>query len=119
MSKLGLRATLYQEQDDGTERPIAFALRALSNLEWKYHLGKLKFLALKWAIIEKFQEYLYRGCPFEVQTNNNLLMYLLTTVKLDATGHCWVGHLVNYNFSLKYIKGNTNVVADALSKVEV
>ncbi len=33
--------------------------------------------------------------------------------------HHWVGHLANYNFSLKYIKGNTNVVADALSRVEV
>ena len=118
-SKLGLRAALYQEQDDGTERPIAFKSRALSDLEQKYHLGKLEFLALKWAIMEKFQEYLYGGHPFEVWTNNNALMYLLTTAKLDTTGHCWVGHLVNYNFSLKYIKGNTNVVADALSRVEV
>ena len=30
-----------------------------------------------------------------------------------------MGHLANYNFSLKYIKGSTNVVADALSRVEV
>ncbi len=69
--------------------------------------------------MEKFQEYLYGGCPFEVWTDNNLLTYLLTTAKLDTTGHCWVGHLVNYNFSLKYINCNTNVVADALSRVEV
>ena len=118
-SKLGLGAALYQEQDDGKEQPIAFALRALSNSEQKYHPGKLKFLTLKWAITEKFQENLYWENPFEVQTDNNLLTYLLTTAKLDATGHHWVGHLVNYNFSLKYIKGNTNVVADALSRVEV
>ena len=118
-SELGLGVALYQEQDDGMEQPIAFALRALSNSEWKYHPGKLEFLTLKWAIIEKFQEYLYGGCPFKVQTDNNPLMYLLTTAKLDATGHHWVGHLVNYNFSLKYIKGNMNVVADALSRVEV
>ena len=101
VSKLGLRAALCQEQDDGTERAIAFALRALS--EQKYHPGKLEFLTLKWAIIEKFQEYLYGGCPFEVWTDNNPLTYLLTTVKLDAMGHHWVGHLANYNFSLKYI----------------
>ena len=118
-SELGLRVALYQQQDSGMEQPIAFTSRALSDLEQKYHLGKLKFLALKWAITEKFQEYLYGGCPFKVQTDNNPLMYLLTTVKLDATGHCWVGHLANYNFSLKYIKGNMNVVADTLSRVEV
>ncbi len=119
VSELGLGAALYQEQDHGTEQPITFASRALSDLEWKYHPGKLKFLTLKWAITEKFQEYLYGGCPFEVWTDNNPLTYLLTTAKLDATGHCWVGHLANYNLSLKYIKGNTNVVTDALSRVEV
>ena len=31
MSELGLRAALYQEQDDRTERPIAFTSRALSD----------------------------------------------------------------------------------------
>ncbi len=60
-SELGLGVALYQEQDDRMERPIAFTSRALSDSEQKYYPGQLEFLALKWAITEKFQEYLYGG----------------------------------------------------------
>ena len=51
-SELGLGAVLYQEQDDGTNRIIAYASRTLSKSEKKYYLHKLEFLALKWAITE-------------------------------------------------------------------
>ena len=42
-------------------------------------------LALKWSVTERFHECLYGG-NFEVYTDNNSLMYKLTTAKLDATG---------------------------------
>ena len=43
-------------------------------------------MALKWAITEQFREYLqYR--PFTVLTDNNPLIYVLTTPNLDALGH--------------------------------
>ena len=51
-SELGLGAVLYQDQDDGTTRVIAFASHSLSNSEQRYHSSKLEFLALKWAIHE-------------------------------------------------------------------
>jgi hypothetical protein len=115
----GLGAVLYQnEKGTKNKRPVAFASRALNSAESKYHPGKLEFLALKWAVTEKFHEYLYGAPEFEVQTDNNPLTYLLTTAKLDATGHRWVGALALYNFTLRYIKGSTNVVADALSRIE-
>ena len=51
-SELGLGAVLYQDQDDGTTRVIAFASHSLSNSEQRYHSSKLEFLALKWDIHE-------------------------------------------------------------------
>ena len=36
---------------------------------------------------------------------------------LDATGHWWVGALVQFNFELKYQKGHDNTVVDVLSWV--
>ena len=52
-SKGGLGAVLYQNPD-GVMREIAYASRALSPAEKKYHLhaGKLEFLALKWAVTD-------------------------------------------------------------------
>ena len=44
-------------------------------------------------------------------------MYILTTSKLDATGHRWVAALAAYNFTLNYRPGKTNIDADALSRI--
>ena len=62
---------------------------------------KLEFLALKWAVTDKFHEYLY-GSEFQVYIDNNPLTYVLTTAKLDATGHRWVAALSDYTFSIIY-----------------
>lgn len=54
----GLGAALYQEQE-GKLRVIAYASRGLSSCERKYPTHKLDFLALKWAVTEKFFDYLW------------------------------------------------------------
>ena len=84
-SGLGLGALLYQTYEDGKDRVIAYASRVLSHTEVKYPAHNLKFLALKWAVTNRFHEYLYVG-KFKVYTDNNPLTYILTTAKLDATG---------------------------------
>ena len=85
--------------------------------ESNYPAHKLEFLALKWAICEKFHEYLYGNTPFEVYTDNNPLTYVLTTAKLDTCGQRWVAKLANYNFTIQYRSGQSNVEADALSRI--
>ena len=112
----GLGAVLYQTREDGTEAVIAYASRSLNKAESHYPAHKLEFLALKWAVAEKFHEYLY-GSTFDVHTDNNPLTYILTTAKLDAASHCWVASLANYNFRLHYRSGKANIDADALSRV--
>ena len=79
-----LGAVLYQKQDDGTDCIIAYTSQTLSKSEKNYDAHKLEFLALKWSVTERFHEYLYGG-HFEVSTDNNLLTYMLTTARLDAT----------------------------------
>ena len=74
------------------------------------------FLALKWAITDKFHDYLY-GANFEVVTDNNPLTYVLTSAKLYASGHRWVAALANYNFSISYRSGKLNMDADGLSRL--
>ena len=112
----GLGAVLYQKQE-GKLRVIAYASRSVTNTESNYPTHKLEFLALKWAICEKFHEYLYGSTPFEVYTDNNPLTYVLTTAKLDACGQRWVAKLANYNFTIQYRSGQSNVEADALSRI--
>ena len=95
---------------------IAYASRSLSKTEKNYSAHKLEFFALKWVVTEKFHEYLYGG-NFEVYTDNNPLIYVLTTAKLDATGQRWIANLANYNFKIHYRSGKSNIDADALSQI--
>ena len=99
----GLGAILYQEHD-GIEHVIAYDSRGLRASECNYPAHKLEFLALEWAICDKFHNYLY-GSKFTVRTDNNPLTYVLTTAKLDATGHRWLAALSSYDFSLIYRSG--------------
>ena len=114
-SELGLGAVLAQIQED-KEPAIAFVSRSLSKAEKRYDAHKLEFLALKWAITDRFHEYLYGG-SFEVFTDNNPLMYVLTMAKLDATGQRWIAALALYNFKIFYRSWKLNVNADALSRI--
>ena len=59
-SNLGLGAMLSQKQD-GEERVIAFASHRLCPPEQNmssYSSLKLEFLAMEWAVTEKFRDYL-------------------------------------------------------------
>ena len=60
---------------------------------------------------------IYRG-TFDVYTDNNLLTYILTSAKLDATSQRWVASLANYDFQLFYKTGKSNVEADTLSRIK-
>ncbi|CAL9690550.1 unnamed protein product [Knipowitschia caucasica] len=117
-SQEGLGAVLYQHQA-GKLRVIAYGSRTLTPPEKNYHMhsGKLEFLALKWAICERFRDYLFYAPHFVVYTDNNPLTYVLTTAKLNATGYRWVGELADFNFTIRYRPGKRNADADGLSRL--
>ena len=115
-SKDGLGAVLSQKQSDGRYHPVTCASRSLKGSEEKYHSLKLEFLALKWAVMDQFCEYLQYQ-PFHIKTDNNPLTYVMSLPNLEATGHRWVAALANFNMSLEYQKGSDNKVADCLSRV--
>ncbi|XP_036947992.1 uncharacterized protein LOC119016325 [Acanthopagrus latus] len=110
----GLGAVLNQEYPEGL-RPVAFASRKLKDSEHNYPVHQLEFLALKWAVVDKFHDYLY-GAKFIVRTDNNPLTYVLTSAKLSAVGHRWLAALATYDFTIQYRPGRQNIDADLLSR---
>uniref|UniRef100_A0A8C1WKU1 Gypsy retrotransposon integrase-like protein 1 n=1 Tax=Cyprinus carpio TaxID=7962 RepID=A0A8C1WKU1_CYPCA len=116
-SNLGLGAVLAQRQE-GAERVIAYASRSLHPAERNdanYSSFKLELLALKWALSEKFKDYLW-GAKVQVITDNNPLVHL-QTAKLGAVEQRWVAQLANYDYQLQYRPGREHVNADVLSRL--
>ena len=114
-SRTGLGAVLEQQHESGW-RPVAFASRRTTGAERNYATHKLEFLALRWAICDKFKDYL-SGTEFEVFTDNNPLTHVWANAKLDATAQRWVASLESFNFKVFYRPGKNNVVADSLSRL--
>ena len=112
----GLGCILYQKQN-GAIRTIAYGSRSLLPAEKKYHSTKLEYLALKWAITEKFSDYLGYANHFTAYTDNNPLLYIMETSKMNANGQRWVSALSEFNFTIKYRSGIENKDADCLSRM--
>ncbi|XP_052392086.1 uncharacterized protein LOC127939541 [Carassius gibelio] len=113
----GLGAVLSQRQG-GVERVIAYASRGLRGSEKNdrnYSAFKLELLALKWAVTEKFKEYLIYS-KFSVITDHNPLRYL-ATANLGAVEQRWIAQLSEFDFEVYYKPGRQNTNADVLSRI--
>ena len=114
----GLGAVLMQEQE-GKKRVIAYASRTLRPPERNYanySSAKLELLAVKWAVTEKFKDYLL-GSKFQIITDNNPLSHIQSSGKLGAVEQRWAAQLAQFNFSIIYRPGRMNKAADALSRI--
>ena len=112
----GLGAILSQQQKDWSICVIAYARQSLCPSErsmCNYSSAKLELLALKWAVTEKFQDYLL-GSWFQVYMDNNPLAYVLES-KLGALQIQWLSELALFDFAIKYQTGCSNRAVDALS----
>ena len=78
-----------------------------------YILAKLELLALKWAMTEKFQDYLL-GSKFTRHTDNNPSAYV-RECKLGVVQIRWLSKLALHDSDIKYRTGKWNKAVGALS----
>ena len=112
----GLGAVLSQRGDDNEVRVVAYASRSLHPSERSmrdYSSAKIELMALKWAVCEKFKDYLL-GSKFTVYTDNNPIVHIQKS-KLGAAQIRWLSELALYDFNIRYRTGHSNHVVDALS----
>lgn len=113
-SDAGVGAVLLQKDAEGKLRPIFFASRKLTPGERKWSVREKEALAIVFGV-STFRHHIL-GTKFEVRSDHQSLQWLM-----DAkTGRIarWALLLSEYEpFEVKYRSGQTNKVADALSRM--
>jgi len=114
-SDFAIGAVLSQITPHG-EQPIAFESRSLNPAEKNYPTQDKEMLAIIHAL-KKWRPYVF-GRPVDVYTDHNSLKYFLSQTNPLPRQARYVEYLQTFGKDLNicYIKGKSNVVADALSR---
>ena len=110
----GLGAVLLQDR-----HPVYFVSKSLTTAQQNYVAIELDTLAVSWAV-QKFHHHLY-GRPFLLQTDQKPLQAILSKLLVEATPHiqCLLLLTIPYDMTVKYIKGETNLITNCLSRAPV
>ena len=96
-----------------------FPSKSLTTAQQNYVAIELEALAVSWAV-QKFYHYLY-GTSFMLQTDQKPLQAILSKSLVVATPlmQRLILPTVPYDMTVEYIKGETNFIADCLSRASV
>jgi len=115
-SNVGISAILSQGPV-GSDKPIAFASRTLSNTERRYSTIEKELLAIVFGT-KYFRPYLY-GQKFAIYTDHRPLIWLDGLKEPNAKLMRWKIKLQEFDYKIIHKKGKANTNADALSRIEL
>ena len=114
-SDFAVGAILTQLDEEGRERPIEYASRALSPREQKYPVHEREALALVFGMTQ-FRHYLH-GLKFKAITDNAAVQFLIQNADPKGRVARWVLMTQEFTFDVIHKPGASNLHADALSRL--
>ncbi|MCG8032791.1 MAG: retroviral-like aspartic protease family protein, partial [Candidatus Thiodiazotropha taylori] len=114
-SDIGIGGVLHQIQQ-GKEKVIAYASRALNRAESNYCITEKELLAVRF-FIEYFRQYLL-GRRFVVRSDHQSLVWLFRLKEPRGKIARWIEILSQYDFSIQYRPGKNQSNCDSLSRCQ-
>ena len=113
-SDFGVGAVLSQVDDDGREKVVAYASKALSARQKKFSATEKEAYAIVFGT-QQFRVYLL-GLHFQIVTDHNALRWLHS---MEPKGRLarWILDLQEFNFTVVHRAGRLHTNADALSRL--
>ncbi|KAI5734849.1 hypothetical protein M8J77_011199 [Diaphorina citri] len=119
-SAYGISAVLLQHDENGNEKPVAFASRRLNKAEENYSQVDKEALSIIFGV-KKFDQHLW-GQKFKIRSDCKALVSIFGSKhgfpQMAASRlQRYAVFLSGYNFAIEYITSEKNVLADALSRL--
>jgi hypothetical protein len=114
-SGTALGAVLYQEDTDGSLKPLIFISKTFSKSERNYTTTEQECLAVIYAV-NKCRHYIH-GRHFVIRTDHQALRWLLSLKEARGRLARWALRLSEYDFDIVHKPGQYHVVPDALSRL--
>ena len=107
-------ACLMQDHGEGLQ-PVSYISSKMNGAETRYAPHEQELLALVNAC-KAWRHYLHNGKTFTILSDHQSLRFFPTQPTLSSRQARWKDQLAEFDFTIRYIEGPKNVVADALSR---
>ena len=112
-SKWAISGVLYQADDNGKLRLVAFKGRKQQGAKLNYPVHEKELLAIK-ECLRKWEHYILNRTTTTVVTNYQSLQYINSTKSPSKRLARWIEEFQAYSLNIKYRKGSEAIVPDAL-----
>ena len=114
-ASIGAIGGVLMQEHDGHMCPIAFIARKLSSAERNYITTEQELLAVVYCF-QKWRCYL-DGTRVLLHSDHEPLTWLQTQKTPSRRQARWLEYLSRFQYEILYVRGDENVVADALSRM--
>ncbi len=114
-SLTGASGYVSQGDDLRTSKVVVFWSGKFNPAQQNYPVHEQELLAIVESLW-RFRPLLY-GATFRICTDHRALEFLMRQKHLSPRQHRWMDVLNEFKFTIEYIPGETNTLADALSRI--
>jgi len=115
-SGVGIGGALWLRQPDGQEKPVSYFSQTLTDTQRRWSTYEQELYGIVYCMTRDPYAALLKLRPFVVETDHRNLVWLEQTASTNRKLSRWRTLMMEFTFKVVHIPGQTNHVADVLSR---